>query len=138
LELAAASLARLTALSESNYTALTTHAEILEELGRLPESAVALDKAVQVWPYEMEVHVRLAELHASVGDADGAVRERGAVVALRPVDEAEALYLLAVAQKDAGDLRSARRSVMGALDIAPNYEEALEFLLELRGTERDG
>jgi tetratricopeptide (TPR) repeat protein len=138
LDLAAASLARLTALSEANYTALTTHAEILQELGRLPESAAALDRAVLVWPYEMELHVRLAELHASVGDAAGAVRERGAVVALGPVDEAEALYLLAVAQKDAGDLRGARRSVLGALEVAPNYDEALEFLLELRGTEEDG
>jgi tetratricopeptide (TPR) repeat protein len=135
LEQAASALARLTALSESNYTALTTHAEVLEELGRLPESAEALDKAVLVWPYEMELHVRLAELHASVGDFEGAVRERGAVVALGPVDEAEALYLLAVSQRDAGDLRGARRSVMGALGIAPNYEVALEFLLELRGTE---
>jgi hypothetical protein len=27
---------------------------------------------------------------------------------------------------------------MGALDIAPNYEEALELLLALRGSSRDG
>ena len=54
-------------------------------------------------------------------------------MALDPVDRAEALYLLAVAQRDAGDLDEARRSVMGALSIAPNYEEALEFLLTLRG-----
>ena len=60
----------------------------------------------------------------------------GAVVALDPVDRAEALFLLAVAQRDADDVAGARRSVMGALAIAPNYEEALELLLELRGTSR--
>ena len=134
LEQAAASLARLNALSESNYPALIAQAEVLEELGRSSESAKALDKAVQIWPYESDIHVRLAELHAALGNVDGAVLERGAVVALDPVDKAEALYLLAVAQRGAGDLRGARRSVMGALEIAPNYEEALEFLLQLRGT----
>jgi len=55
------------------------------------------------------------------------------VVALHPVDEAEALYLLAAAQREAGDNRSARRTVMGALEIAPNYEDALELLLALTG-----
>lgn len=138
LERAAGALARLTALSESNYTALLTLAEILEELGRPDESAEALDKAVQIWPYEMDLHKRLADLHTGVGNFAGAVRERGAVVALDPVDRAEALYELAVAQHADGDRRGARRSVMGALGIAPNYEDALEFLLALQGgSEKD-
>jgi len=50
---AAAALARLNALSESNYTALLAQAEILDELDRPVESAAALDKAVQIWPYEI-------------------------------------------------------------------------------------
>jgi Flp pilus assembly protein TadD len=132
LEEAAAALARLNALSESNYTALLAEAEILRELGRPAESALALDKAVQIWPYEIGLHERLADLHVEVGNLEGAVRERSAVVALDPVDEAEALYLLATAQYGAGDVRSARRTIMGALDIAPNYEDALELLLRLR------
>lgn len=135
LDEAADALGRLTTLSESNYQALVTLAEILEELGRPAESAAALDKAVQIWPYEIELHQRLASLHEDLGNAAGAVLERGAVVALGPVDRAEALYQLAVAQQSAGDTRGARRSVMGALDIAPNYEEALELLLALRGTD---
>ncbi len=132
---AEAALAQLNRLSESNYAALMTQAEILDELGRKRESAAALDKAVQIWPYEMDLHQRLARLHSELGDHPAAVRERSAVVALQPVDRAEALYLLAVAQREAGDLRAARRSVVGALEIAPNYAEALELLLSLRGTE---
>ncbi|MDA0327391.1 MAG: tetratricopeptide repeat protein [Gemmatimonadetes bacterium] len=134
LEAASAALARLNALSESNYAALLAHAEILAELGRPGESAEALDKAVQIWPYELSLHERLAALHAELGNREGAVRERSAVVALNPADRAEALFRLAVAHRDAGDTRSARLSVMGALEIAPNYEEALELLLELRGS----
>ena len=135
LDLANAALARLNALSESNYQALVMQADILEELGQPEESARALDRAVQIWPYEMELHQRLAELHAAAGNHEGAIRERGAVVALDPVDEAEALYLLAVAQRDGGDLTGARRSVLAALEIAPNYENALELLLALRGSD---
>ncbi len=134
LQRAEAALARLNALSESNYQARVEHAEVLRELERPAESARALDEAVLIWPYEMELHRRLADLHAELGNHEGAVRERAAVVALDPADKAEALYLLAVAQRDAGDLGDARRSVVSALAIAPNYEAALELLLELRGT----
>jgi tetratricopeptide (TPR) repeat protein len=134
LEEAEAALSRLNALSESNYDALLEQADLLAELGREEESAAALDRAVLIWPYDMAMHQRLAELHASLGNVDGVVRERGAVVALDPPDRAEALYQLAVAQHGAGDAQGARRSILSALEIAPNYEEALEFLLLLRGT----
>jgi tetratricopeptide (TPR) repeat protein len=134
LEAAAHTLARLTSISESHYSGMLLQSEILAELGRNQESADALDRAVLVWPYEMDLHERLADLHAGLGNAPRAAIERAAVVALDPVDRAEALYLLAVAQRDAGDMRGARRSVMGALELAPNYEDALEFLLALRGT----
>jgi len=133
LDRAAAALARLNALSESNYSALLLQAELFEQLGRFEESASALNKAVLVWPFEMELHQRLADLNARVGDQEGAVRERAAVVALGPPDRAEAIYLLAVAQRDAGDATGARRSVLRALEVAPNYQQALELLLELRG-----
>jgi tetratricopeptide (TPR) repeat protein len=136
-ERAVAALDRLNGLSESNFAALNMQAEILEELGRAPEAAAALDKAVQVWPYDIELHSRLATLHSLSGDPAGAVRERRAVVALDPVDRAEALYLLAIAYRDAGDRAHARRSVLRALDIAPNYDAALELLLELRSGTRE-
>jgi tetratricopeptide (TPR) repeat protein len=129
---AAAALARLNALSESNYQALVLEADVLEELNRPAEAAAALDKAVQVWPYEIAVHERLATMMANLGNHAAAVRERAAVVALAPSDRATALYQLAVAQRDAGDAAAARRSVLRALEIAPNFESALELLLELR------
>ena len=132
LDLAAAALARLNALSESNYQALLMEADLLQDLERSLEAATVLNKAVLVWPYEMELHERLAELNTTVGNYPEAVREREAVVALGPVDRAEALYLLALAQQDNADSQSARRSVLRALEIAPNYESALELLLMLR------
>jgi tetratricopeptide (TPR) repeat protein len=133
LDLAAAALHRLNELSESNYRALEMEADVLEELGRPAEAAAALNKAVLIWPYEMELHQRLAALNSSVGNHEEAVRERLAVIALRPVDRAEAFYLLATAQRDASDTVAARRSVLRALEVAPSYGAALELLLELRG-----
>jgi cellulose synthase operon protein C len=132
LEQAAAALTRLNAISESNYRALLEQAELLEELGRDEEAAAALNEAVLIWPYEMALHQRLAALNARVGNHEEAVRERAAIVALGPPDRAAALYLLAVAQRDAGQAAAARRSVLLALELAPNYQEALELLLELR------
>jgi tetratricopeptide (TPR) repeat protein len=134
LEQAEAALAQLGALSEANYNALLEHADVLEELGREGDSAAALDRAVLIWPYDATLHIKLAELHTELGDYERAVLERRAVVALDPVDRAEALYLLARSQHDLGATQDARRSVMRALEIAPNYEDALELLLELRGT----
>ena len=136
LESAAAALARLNGISESTYQTRLDQAAILQELGRPEEAARVLDDAVLVWPYDLDLHRRLADLHAELGDHEGAIRERRAVVALDPPDKAEAFYRLAVAQHEGGDPTGARRSVMGALEIAPNYEAALELLLTLRGRDR--
>ncbi len=132
-ERAAAALARINALSESHYDALIEQARLLEGLGRSPEALGVLQKAVQVYPYEVELLKRVAELAAANGQHALAVRARRGVLALNPVDRADALYRLAVAQKDSGDRDGARRTVLRALEIAPNFEPALELLLALRG-----
>ena len=125
-------LSQLIQRSESNYDAYTMHADVLEQLDRPKEAADALDKAVLVWPYEIELHQRLATLHAKVGNYPLASRERAAVVALNPTDKAQALYALAIAYQEAGDLTGARSAVLQALEIAPNFDAALELLLILR------
>ena len=130
--LAAAALARQTALNESHYEAFLQHAALLNEMGDVNGAAAALDAAVLIYPYEIDLHLRLAEAHSERGDLVGAVRERRAVVALEPTDRAGALYQLARAYWADGQARDARRSVLYALEIAPNYEEALDLLLEIR------
>ncbi len=63
------------------------------------------------------------------------VDARRALLALNPTDQVEALYLLAQALADAGDVSAARREVLRALDLAPNYERAQQLLLSLRKPE---
>ena len=130
---AAAALRRLVERNETSYEAHLALAEALEKIGDQAGVADALDRALWISPYEPAVHERLAVLAASRGDRRTAVRERRAVVALDPVDRAEALYQLALAQREAGDSAGARRTVLEALERAPDFARAQELLLALSG-----
>ncbi len=125
-------------LNESHYDARRALAEVLRGTGDEAAAADALRDLAHVHPYEIDDHERLAALMEATGDLDGAVLERRAVLALGPVDRAAAHYRLARALHLAGDRAAARSAVLAALEIAPNYEEALDLLLELRRRGRDG
>ncbi|HZD06358.1 MAG TPA: tetratricopeptide repeat protein, partial [Longimicrobiales bacterium] len=129
----------LNALGRRNEGLLQVHLEeagIRTQLGQSEAAARALEKAVEVFPYDVETHVRLAELYGELGDPPGAVRERRAVLALDPVDVADAHYRLADALLRGGDREGARREVLRSLEIAPNFQAALDLLLEIRGGAR--
>ena len=91
----------------------------------------ALEMAMYISPYDINAHARLAELYQRAGNTAGVVRERQAIVALQPVDMAEARYQLALAHFQNRDRAAARREVLKALEIAPNFERAQELLLQL-------
>lgn len=129
---AAEHLARHVANADTDLTALLKLAELRAARGDTAGAAEVLVRAIYVHPFEPEVHEQLAGYYAAVGDRDGVVRARAALVALQPVDRAEALYQLALAQHAAGDDNAARRTVLRALEIAPNYEAAQMLLLEVR------
>jgi tetratricopeptide (TPR) repeat protein len=95
-----------------------------------------LERAMYIHPYDAAVHDRMAALYAATGRHAKAVRERRAILALNPVNRADALYRLAAALLEAGDSGRARREVLRALEIAPNFEQAQELLLRLRDTGR--
>ena len=134
LEKAAAALTQLGDLNESAYQVHTTEAEVREQIGDAAGAAQALERALLINPFEIEVHQQLADLATSLGRHAQAVQERRAVVALNPVDRADAHYRLARALFEADQRDDARREVIQALEVAPNYEDALELLLELRAS----
>jgi cellulose synthase operon protein C len=129
---AADELRVLTAANENHYEAHLDLADVLQALGDDAGAAAMLDRSMYIYPYDPAMHVRLATLYAKTGDRKRAVRERKAVVALAPVDRAEALYQLALAYHEAGDAAAARREVLNALEEAPNFEKAQTLLLTLR------
>jgi tetratricopeptide (TPR) repeat protein len=132
LRRAADELAALTLNDENHYDANVALADLLEQLGDTAGAAAALERTMFIHPYDPTTHVRLARMYGSLRDHRRAVRERRAVVALNPVDRAEALYQLALAHRDAGDAAGARREVLRALEHAPAFEKAQDLLLALR------
>ena len=130
-------LKQVVASNEANYGAQIALADALTKLGDTKGAATALEGAIYINPFEVVVHQSLAELAKTTGDKRLAVRERRAVVALAPVDRPEALYQLAVAYREAGDSAAARRTILRALEDAPNFEKAQTLLLVIHD-ERTG
>ncbi|MEX2294705.1 MAG: tetratricopeptide repeat protein [Gemmatimonadota bacterium] len=119
------------AQAAGDYRAQLLLADLFEERNDSERAVGALEEAINVYPFEIPVHERLALLYREIGNAGGEVRERKAILALDPVDRAGALYELALAQLRDGDRGGARTSVMGALELAPRFPEAQDLLLEI-------
>jgi tetratricopeptide (TPR) repeat protein len=130
---AAAELERAYRIHDSDYDGMLRAAALRLALGDTARAIVALERALYVHPYDPALHTQLAELYAAARRPADVVRERRAVVALKPVDMAEARYRLALALEQAGDRAEARREVLRALEVAPNYAAAQELLLRLSG-----
>ena len=133
----------LESLLQHNETAWDEHltlADLLAAAGRGEEEAAILERTLFISPFDADVHRRLAESASAGGRFDVAVRERAALVALDPPDRADALYRLALAERDAGRTEQARRTVLRALEVAPGYDPAQELLLDLvgKGPAREG
>ncbi|MDX1434240.1 MAG: tetratricopeptide repeat protein, partial [Gammaproteobacteria bacterium] len=130
---AAAQLERMVDINADHYLAHVRLAQWREKLGEHAAAADALARAIYIHPYDLALHERLATLYARLRRFEAAAAERAAVLALEPVDMAEAHYQLALAYSRAGEREAARSQVLRALEIAPNFQRALELLLELRG-----
>jgi len=128
-------LERLLARNESHLEGALALAELLAEEGELDGASAALDRAVEIYPLDPDLHRERAGVEERRSDWNRVVSARRAILALAPVDRAAAHYELARALTEAGEAAEARRQVLRALEIAPAYEEAQDLLLRLRGSE---
>ncbi len=126
-------LAAMTAINAEHYAAHMRLAELRAERGDAAGAAAALEAALYIYPYDPPLHDMLAAQYASLGDWDRSARERRALLALGPVDRAEAHYQLAYAYERVGDRSSAREQILYALEIAPGFTRAQTLLLALHG-----
>lgn len=131
----AAELEGLIAINENEYDGRIELAAVRRKLDDAAGAAEALEGAIFVFPYEASLHRRLADAHAESGNAAGVVRARRALVALHPVDRAQALFDLASSLRDVGAREEARGTVLRALEIAPSFVPAQRLLLELHKEE---
>ena len=131
---AEAQLEQLIAINAEHYPALLELAKLRAKRGDNAAAAAALERAIYIYPYEIELHQELAGYQASLGNWDQVARARRALLALDPVDRAEAFYQLALAYERAGNRSSAHEQILYALEIAPNFQRAQELLLALRAS----
>ena len=137
LRAAAAQLSEMTAINAEHYQSHIKLAGLLQKLDNKSGAAAALERAIYIHPLDLTLHQQLAELFSAIDKWSLAARERRAVIALSPVDMAEARYQLANAYYQGKDLNAARQEILQALEIAPNFEQGLELLLNIR-SQRSG
>ncbi len=127
-------LAAITARNGDAVDENITLAGLLEASRDSAGAIAALGRAALADPFDAKVQARLAELTFARRDWPAAIRARRTVVALGPTDRADALYRLAQTLAASGDRTAARREVLRALDLAPNFEAAQDLLLSLRAS----
>jgi tetratricopeptide (TPR) repeat protein len=103
----------------------------LEEANRSAESLDVLEDTLMVAPLRAEVHEELGDRLLAAGRPAEAVTEYRALLAMNPHDLAEAHFRLAKAYFAAEDRSRCREQLLYALEIAPNYREAQQLLLEI-------
>ena len=96
------------AINAEHYPAQLELAKLRAKRGDNAAAAAALEGAVYIYPYDIELHQDLAGYQTALGNWDRVARARRALLALDPVDKAEAHYQLAFAYERAGNRSSAR------------------------------
>ena len=115
-----------------NPQALKQLASLEEELGKSGEAAATLDRLNYIYPVDEELHRHLGDLWFAQNNFKGAIREYGAVVAVRPLDKASAQYNLARAYFAAGQKDMAEEHLLASLEAAPSFRPAQKLLLQLK------
>jgi tetratricopeptide (TPR) repeat protein len=125
--------ARYTKNSGRDADAVKEYARLLDEAGKTKEAEAQLDRLNFVNPLDADLHEKLGALYLKTKNADLAVREFEALVALHPIDAAGSHYNLAKAFNAQGQKDKAREEALNALEAAPNFKPAQKLLLEVSG-----
>lgn len=105
-------------------------ADLLEEQGRRADAIAALEGLIYIAPIDAELHRKLGGMYIQEQNLPAAVREFQALLAMNPLDVADAHYNLASAYHKMKDREKMRRHLLLALEAAPNFRPAQKLLLE--------
>ncbi len=109
-------------------------AKLQQDAGDKPAAIATLQKINLIDPvFNADSHRHLGELLMGTRDFGGARREFAAVLALHPLDKAQANFDLARACHAAADADCAMTAVLASLEVAPDFRPAQKLLLELTG-----
>ncbi|MGV3707860.1 MAG: hypothetical protein ACO1Q7_03395 [Gemmatimonas sp.] len=125
-------LSRITSRNATAWEPNLLEVELREQLNDTLGVKRALERMIWIYPYDIDMHVKLATISARTRDFKRAILERRAIVALDPPDKLDAQYELARALADGGEVAEARRTLLNVLEQSPAFEKAQALLLELR------
>jgi tetratricopeptide (TPR) repeat protein len=117
-------------ITEYGATEAKELGKIFEDKDDLKSSVKYYLQSTQVDPYDINIHLRLADLYQRQGIYTSEIQERQAILALEPVDRSDAQFLLARSYLNNGQKSRAKREVLKALEIAPGFREAQKLLLK--------
>lgn len=119
------------AVDHTTVEAARRLAALAGKAGSSERLLLAHTRIVAIDPFDPVAHAELGRLALGARQADVAIREFRASLALGPADRASAHCDLAEALLLAKRPSEARAEVLAALEIAPSYERAQELLLRL-------
>jgi len=127
---AVAELEYLTGKNGRSYQEAVRLSEWQLALGDTAAAARAVERALAIFPYKLELQSQLGRLLLARRQPQKAVEVFRTALAMNPVDRAGAYCWLAQAYLASGQKTLARRHATLALEIAPNFERAEEILLQ--------
>ena len=115
---------------QHDYASAIILAEAALEENNFERAEYYIDRAIQVDPYRVDVHLLKANYAERIGDSALAVTEYEVLLKLEINDPAEAQTNLAQAYLNNGQALQAKENILRALEMAPSYQRAQKILLQ--------
>ena len=128
---ALAALDALFRVDATDITSARTWAGLVADTGDLARTAAAYARVASINPFDMDAQHSLGSFALASGDAATAVRAFRTALAAGPVDTVAARTSLAEAYLANGQKAEAKREILAALEMAPQFERAQDLLLTL-------
>jgi tetratricopeptide (TPR) repeat protein len=127
---AVAELEYLVSKNGKNFKEALRLSEWQLALGDTVAAMRAVERALAIFPYKVELQSQYGRLLLANRQMQRAVQTFRTVLAMNPVDRAEAYCWLAQAYLAWGQKLQAKKNALLALEIAPNFDRAQEILLQ--------
>ena len=105
-------------------------AQICEDVGNLDRAEYYYKRSIQIEPYDLNTHTRLAELYEKQKSYSSETEERLVILSLDPLDRAKAYYHLALSLYNNGQMSDAKMEALRSLELSPGYRDAQRLLLK--------
>lgn len=128
---ALAALDTLAQVDANDIESARTRAGLVATKGDAQRTTAAFGRVASIDPFDLDAQLSLGKAALASGEAATAIRAFRSVLAGGTVDKAAARTLLAESYAANGQKVEAKKEVLAALELAPQYERAQDLLLKL-------